>query len=151
MSSRALCLIALLLTKCWCNYKKEALFLFLLTRVTVVSAQTDVVKSQNTHSSRALLPSNVLTVCLLWRLCFCALHVTLRHLQSPSVLSEKSIEVSWICASFCAGVLEIWWLFVYFNIWGVAAALGGLFIIPLTFWIILGIIMPGMNIHEPRI
>lgn len=46
MSSRALCLIALLLTKCWCNYKKEAYFLFLLMRVTLVSGWTGLMKSR---------------------------------------------------------------------------------------------------------
>lgn len=91
MSSRALCLIALLLTKCWCNYKKEASFLFLLMRVTLVSGWTGLMKSQRAHSAPAPLLSNKLTVCVFSGLWFCALRITL--CQPPSTL--RYLTSSW--------------------------------------------------------
>lgn len=76
-----LSLIALLLMKSWCNYKKEALFHFLLMRVMLVWAQTGFMKSQNTHSAPAPCLSSILTVCL-----HCMLHVTLYSHPSPSTM-----------------------------------------------------------------
>lgn len=131
--------------KCWCNYKKEALFLFLLMRVTLVSAWTGVMESQNTHCTPAPLLSNTLSLSV--------------RCTSPSITFsnlpwcyKKSSEVSWTCAFiFVQTSFEIPWLFVYFGDGGAAVALRGLFIIPLTSWIRAGIIIPSMNIHGLRI
>lgn len=57
-------------------------FLYLLMRVTLVSAWTGVMKSQNTHSTRAPLLSNTLSVCL-------ALSET-RHPPSPSITRRRA-------------------------------------------------------------
>ena len=55
-------------------------FLYLLMRVTLASAQTGVMKSQNRHSPRA--PSNTLSVCL-------ALRETC-HPPSPSITRRRA-------------------------------------------------------------
>lgn len=83
----------------------------------------------------------------LWRLAFCALHVTLHH--PPSCNRKEQRGLLNLCV--CAGEFEMQWLFVYFSVGGAAEALWGLFIIPLSSWIRAGIIIPSMNIHETRI
>lgn len=113
----ALCLIALLLTKCWCNYEKETIFLFLLMRVTLVSSWTEVMKSQNTLilplllSFQTHLPSH-----RLWRSAFCAPHVTLHHPPSCDIVRKEQWGLLNLCV--CAGEFEMPWLFVYFSIEG---------------------------------
>lgn len=90
-----LCLIALLLTKCWCNYEKQALFLFLLVRF-MSSSWGQVMKSQNIHSIPALLLS-FFSYRRLRHLCSCALHITtqsatmMQHCQERAARSPEFV------------------------------------------------------------
>lgn len=129
--------------KCWCNYKKEALFL--LMRVTLVSAWTGVMESQNTHCTPARLSSNTFSLSVRCTSPFIAFNRTLHCYRMSNKVSCSSACISAQASS------EILWLFVYFSDGGVAVVLRGLFIIPLTSWIRAGIIMLSMNIHGLRI
>lgn len=92
-------LIALLLTKCWCNYKKDTFLLFLLMRVTLASAWTEVRKPRSYCSS---LWSHAPT------LCFVSYPTSPQHATLRGKSSKPSWEVLFVQAlSRCTDYLSI--------------------------------------------
>ncbi len=91
----AFSLIALLLMKCWCNYKKEALFVFLLMRVMLVSAQTGVMKSQSARSAPAHLLSVSTVSCMSPSITFQHVTLTGSSSQGPWISSFMFVQARW--------------------------------------------------------
>lgn len=135
----ALCLIALLLTKCWCNNMKEALFLSPSPSYQESHASFTLDWALETPGTLIPLPSHSFHTHSpsrrLWRAAFCAPHVTLHHPPSPLPSPSVTLPSRHVVRNRAAASSEIWdAVIVYLSVgWsGPGTGGGGFFIILLT-------------------